>query len=67
MNRKEVSDRFNALPIEHRTTIIGNELDQEVRWLERLKRDTIKEHRARLETINTRIKTLNQHLEKLKD
>ena len=31
MNREEVSKRFNALPREHRTTIIGNELEQEIR------------------------------------
>jgi len=30
MEREEVKKRFNALPREHRVTIIGNELYQEI-------------------------------------
>ena len=58
MEREEVSKRFNALPREHRVTIIGNELEQEIRWLEREKRDAIKAHAKNLERYNERIKTL---------
>jgi len=35
MTRKEASDRFNNLPKEHRVTIIANECEQEIRWIER--------------------------------
>ena len=67
MERKEVSNRFNALPREHRTTIIGNDLEQEIRWLEREKRDAIKAHAKNLERYNERIKTLIRSLDKLQD
>lgn len=67
MTREEVSKRFNALPREHRTTIIGNELEQEIRWLEREKRDAIKAHAKNLERYNERIKTLTRSLDKLQD
>lgn len=67
MNREEVSIRFNALPREHRVTIIGNELEQEIRWLEREKRDAIKAHAKNLERYNERIKTLTKSLHDLND
>ena len=67
MNRQEVSERFNALPKEHRITIIGNELEQEIRWLEREKRDAIKAHAKNLERYNERIKVLSKSLNELKD
>jgi hypothetical protein len=67
MNREEVSKRFNALPREHRVTIIGNELEQEIRWLEREKRDAIKAHAKNLERYNERIKTLTRSLNQLQD
>ncbi len=67
MDRKEVSERFNALPKEHRVTIIGNELEQEIRWLEREKRDAIKAHAKNLERYNGRIKILTKSLNELKD
>jgi hypothetical protein len=67
MNRKEVSNRFNALPREHRTTIIGNELVLEIRLLEQEKRDAIKAHAKNLERYNERIKTLTCLLDKLQD
>jgi hypothetical protein len=67
MNREEVSKRFNALPVEHRVTIIGNDLEQEIRWLEREKRYAIKAHAKNLERYNERIKTLNKSLHNLND
>lgn len=67
MNREEVSKRFNALPREHRTTIIGNELEQEIQWLEREKRDAMKAHAKNLERYNERIKTLTRSLDTLQD
>lgn len=67
MTRKQVSERFNALPREHRVTIIGNELEQEIRWLEREKRDAIKAHAKNLERFNERIKTLTKALGELED
>ena len=65
MKREEVSARFNALPKEHRTTIIGNDLEQEIRWLEREKREAIKAHAKNLERYNERIKMLTKSLDKL--
>jgi hypothetical protein len=67
MTRKEASERFNALPREHRVTIIGNELSVEIQWLEREKRDAIKAHKRNLERFNDRIKMLTKSLEKLED
>jgi hypothetical protein len=58
MNREEVSIRFNALPKEHRVTIIGNELEQEIRWLEREKRDAIKAHAKNWNDIMKELKRL---------
>lgn len=65
MTREEVSKHFNALPREHRITIIGNELEQEIRWLERERRDAIKAHAKNLERYNERIKTLTRSLYQL--
>jgi hypothetical protein len=67
MKREEVLIRFNALPKEHRVTIIGNEIEQEIRWIEREKRDAIKAHAKKLEFYNCRIKILFKELEKLQD
>ncbi len=67
MNRKEISNRFNDLPREHRTTIIGNELVIKIQWLEQEKRDAIKAHAKNLERYNERIKTLTCLLDKLHD
>ena len=67
MNREEVLKRFNALPREHRTTIIGNDLEQEIRWLERERRDAIKAHAKNLKRYNERIKALIRSLDKLQD
>jgi hypothetical protein len=65
MTREEVSERFNSLPKEHRITIIGNDLEQEIRWIEREKRDAIKAHQVNLERMNSRIKSLTNHLKQL--
>lgn len=67
MTREDVSVRFNALPVEHRVTIIGNELEQEIRWIEREKRDAIKAHSKNLERFNERIKILTKSLNELND
>lgn len=67
MTRKEASERFNALPKEHRVTIIGNEIEQEIRWIEREKRNYIKSHQADMRRVNSRIKTLEKALKDLED
>lgn len=67
MEREEVSKRFNSLSKEHRVTIIGNELEQEIRWIEREKRDAIKAHAKNLERYNERIKTITKSLNNLQD
>lgn len=45
MTRKEANERFNALPKEHRITIIANECEQEIRFLEAEKRQYIYQHK----------------------
>jgi hypothetical protein len=67
MTKEEASERFNALPVEHRITIIGYELDLETRWLEREKRDVIKTHQKNLDRLNERIKIITRALDKLRD
>lgn len=67
MEREEVTRRFNDLPKEHRVTIIGFELEQEIRWLEREKRDVIKAHANNLGRYNERIKRLTKSLNDLND
>ena len=67
MKREEVSKRFNSLPKEHRVTIIGNELEEEIRFFEREKRYAIKAHKANLDRIYERIKTLTRSLSNLQD
>lgn len=67
MERKEVAKIFNELPIEHRVTIIGNDLEQEIRWIERQKREAIKAHKVNLIQMNERISILTKHLKELKD
>ena len=67
MTRKEAIERFNALPTEHRVTIIGNEIEQEIRWIEREKSNYIKNHQANIRRINIRIKTLEKALKDLED
>jgi len=66
MTRDDVKTRFNALPREHRVTIIGNDIEQEIRWLEREKRDAIQLHKKNLDRLSERIKTLNENLKRLK-
>lgn len=65
MTRQEASDRFNALPMEHRVTIIGNDLENEIRWLEREKRELIKAHRKNLTRLNERISSAEKRLKDL--
>lgn len=67
MTRADVSLRFNALLVEHRVTIIGNQLEMEIRWLERERRAAIAAHAKNLARINDRIKTLEKSLLNLKD
>ena len=67
MNRQEVTERFNALPREHRVTIIGNELDIEIRWLKSEKKHYIEDHAKNLNRINDRIERLERSLRDLKD
>lgn len=65
MTRQEASDRFNALPMELRVTIIGNDLENEIRWLEREKRELIKAHRKNLTRLNERISSAEKRLKDL--
>lgn len=67
MTKEEAKDRFNALPLEIRTTVIGSELTSEIRHLEREKIWAISAHAENLRRINERIKSLEKHLENLKD
>ncbi len=67
MLREEVSKRFNSLPKEHRVTIIGNELENEIRWIEREKREAIKLHQKNMLRLNERMKMLAKTLSDLKD
>ncbi len=65
MTRKESSERFNSLPEEHRITIIANECEQEIRFLEREKVFYIKQHKENLKRINNRIKMRDKWLKEL--
>lgn len=67
MTREDVSTRFNALLKEHRVTIIGNDLEQEIRWLEREKKAAIDAHKKNLERLNERIHRLLKFLAELSD
>lgn len=67
MERSEVTQRFNALPKEHRVTIIGSELEQEIRWLEREKTNYINQHKDNLDRLNKRINALEKSLRDLND
>lgn len=67
MTREEASTRFNALPKNHRVTIIGYELEQEMRWLDRERRDAIIAHRQNIKRINERMVRLEKALIELAD
>jgi len=67
MTRIELQDRFNNLPREHRTTIIGNELSTEIKWLLVEKKELTRVYETQVKRINDRMKRLNKHLEELKD
>jgi hypothetical protein len=67
MTPEEANFRFNSLPREHRVTIIGNELNMEIRWLESEKRNYIAEHSKNIKRINDRIKRLENDLKRLND
>jgi len=65
MTREEASERFNLLPKEHRVSIIGNEINMRIRWLEEEKRFYIKQHQENLKRINDRIKVEEKWLRDL--
>jgi len=67
MTREEASLRFNNLPREHRVTIIGNEIEMEIRWLIAEKRNYVEEHSKNMKRINDKIKRLEDSLKQLKD
>lgn len=67
MTREEAKERFNALPREIRTTIIGNELVSEISHLARERKAAISAHVSNLRRINDRIKSLEKYLSELKD
>ncbi len=62
MTQKEANKRFNALPKEHRVTIIANDCDREIRWLKREKQSLIVSHKIHLARINERIKIVEHQL-----
>ena len=67
MTREEASLRFNNLPHEHRVTIIGNDINMEIRYLTSEKRNYIEEHSRNMKRINYKIKRLEDSLRQLKD
>lgn len=67
MTTEEVKARFNNLPREMRTTIIGNELLSEIRCLKIERKAAISAHALNLNRINARIELIEKHLEELKD
>lgn len=67
MEKEEITVRFNSLPREHRTTIIGNDLTNEINWLMREKKEAIDAHQKNLTRINERIKRLQNNRDDLKD
>jgi len=67
MTRDETSKRFNDLPKEHRVSVIGNEINMRIRWLEEEKRFYIKQHQENLKRINDRIKGQEKWLKDLED
>lgn len=66
MTQEEANKRFNALPKEHRVTIIANECLQEIKTLEMEKLNYVKQHKENLKRINDRIKVRKDWLRKLK-
>ena len=66
MTRDEATKRFNALPKEHRVTVIADNCEQEIRWLEREKREYIKAHKLNMKRVNERIKSAEKWLKGLK-
>lgn len=67
MEKQEVDKRFNNLPIEHRTTIIGNELITEIQWLKQEKTLYKKQYVENCNRMNKKIKILELNLKELKD
>ena len=65
MTRKEASERFNALPKEHRVTVIADNIENEIRWLEREKRKYIEAHKLNMKKVNERIKSAEKWLKEL--
>jgi hypothetical protein len=67
MTRDQSKERFNALPREIRTTVIGSSIVDEIRFFERERKAAISAHSANLRRINERIKSLEKCLSDLKD
>ena len=67
MTKDEARERFNGLPREIRTTIIGSELVMQIRLLERERKAAMAAHGANLRRINDRIKLVERALADLKD
>ena len=65
MTREEASERFNALPKEHRVTVIADNIENEIRWLEREKRKYIEAHKLNMKKVNERIKSAEKWLKEL--
>jgi CRISPR/Cas system CMR-associated protein Cmr5 small subunit len=66
MTREEFTKEFNSLPKKARTIIIANELEMEIRWLEREKKEYIKEHKSKLAKLNNRIYSTEKRLKNIK-
>jgi len=67
MKKSEVTERFNNLPRELRTTIIGNDLCNEIKWLNNERNELIRVYTSQMKRITQRINTLEKYLEKLID
>jgi len=65
MTREEASERFNALPKEHRVTVIADNIENEIRWLEREKRKYIEAHKLNIKKVNERIISAEKWLKEL--
>ncbi len=65
MTKDELIEKFNSLPREYRTIIIGNELLQEILFIQREKNHAIREHAKVLERHNDKIKRLQREFHKL--
>lgn len=61
---KEFSDRYNALPDEHRNILWGLSIEHEIRFMELEKKRLLADFRKATKAINDRIKVMKSNLER---